>query len=120
MSESASPARHEAPGMGTRGVVMAVAALFSLVVIAMVAVAVLLELSMGDVSDPPALVPQFPAPQLQIDPQSELADVERRAHARLHEGAAMPINRAMDIIAKRGPNAYAPLVSSDSQRESPQ
>lgn len=98
----------------------AVAALFSLVALAVLSVAALLKISMGEVSDPQVTVPAFPSPQLEVDPQAELLAVKRREHNRLHESAAIPIDRAMEIIAQRGANAYDPLVPPASQSETSQ
>lgn len=120
MSDAVSRTPYEAPGMGTGRVVTAIVVLFSLVVIAMVAVAGLLKVSMGGVSDPPVSIPIFPAPRLEIDPQADLTAVRRRDHDRLHDSAAIPIDQAMNAIAQRGANAYDPLAYPECQRESPQ
>ena len=119
MSDASLSAQHERPGLNTRGVVIAIIGLFSLVVLALVVVGGLLDLSFGRVAIPEAAAPTFPAPGLQLDPQQDLNEVQSRDRMRLNEQAAMPIDQAAKLIVQRGPDAYAPLIRPAAPVEQP-
>ena len=119
MADDSRPARRENPGVGTRAVVTAIAVLFSLVLISMATVAALLDLSTAHIADPQLSNPNFPTPELQIAPSTDLATMRQRDHERLHEAAAIPIERAMEVIARRGTDAYAPLAPTAEPEQPP-
>ena len=83
MSDAARPVQHETPELSTRRVVAAVAALFALVALSLGLVALLLDVSIGRVSNLPVSVPSLPAPSLQIVPDADLAQMRQREHARV-------------------------------------
>jgi len=118
MSEVTRPSRHETPELGTRRIVAALVGLFALVALALGLAAMLLDLSLGRVANPQVTVPDLPAPRLQISADADLAALRERDRSRLHEGAAVPIERAMEMVTQRGPRAYTPWIepSSDSGR----
>ena len=111
MSDAARPVEHETPELGTGRGVAAIAALFALVALSLGVVALLLDLSIGRVSNPEVTVPDLPAPNLQIVPDADLAQLRQRDHARLHEDAAVPIEGAMELVIQRGSDAYAPWIA---------
>lgn len=113
MPELAKSDRHEAPAISTCPVVITMAALFGLVALSLIAAAMLLRAYLGHIAPSPLPAPDFAEPRLQISKTADLVQLKQREQIRLHEGAAMPIERAMDAIAQRGPDAFSPLVPSD-------
>lgn len=106
-----TPERHEGPGFSMRGATLAMVALFALVPVGLGVVALMLYTFMGRIALSPPPAPAFPAPTLQFVPTADLAQLRQREQARLHERAAIPIERAMDAIARRGGSAFEPLVA---------
>lgn len=72
--------------------------------------------------------PTFPAPQLESHPAVELNRLLERQRARLHGYrwlnsehtlVAIPIERAMQLIAQRGDTAFAPIASEGTATGAP-
>lgn len=112
MSDVSRPVRHATPQVRTLPVLLAILALFALVAIALIVSAGLLELFFGTVSIPEPSRPDLPAPQLQTDPTMDLIDLRQRDRQRLNAGAAVPIERAMEIVTERGSAAYDPWIAA--------
>lgn len=70
-------------------------------------------------SDPTPSPIAFPDPKLQIHQSEELARIMQRDDERLHAGAALPIEQAMQRIAGRGSAAYGPLASPAAGKKTP-
>lgn len=62
---------------------------------------------------PTAPVAQFPAPSVTTDERTQRVLLERAANERLSgKNGAMPIDRAMAVIAAKGAAAYQPVQST--------
>jgi len=116
MSEPvASPAasRHEAPGVATRSLILIGLGLLVTVLVSLAIVALAFLWRQGHLpigARPPQAPALFPEPRLQVHPGAELAAVRAAENAKLGPKAALPIEAAMQAIARRGAAAYAPLL----------
>ena len=109
-------ARRETPQVATRAVLLVALGSLGFVAASLLALRIYYAWSVqSPIVRPPRA---FPAPQLQTDPDGDLRRLEA-AQRRSLTGYAwvdrerglvrIPIDRAMDLIAARGANAYAPL-----------
>jgi hypothetical protein len=67
----------------------------------------------------PPVTTTFPDPRLQIRETQELARIAEREDRRLHGGATIPIEQAMQRIIDRGTAAYDPLLAVVKEKKSP-
>jgi hypothetical protein len=110
MPKPTASAQHESPNISTLEVITIIAGLFLLVGLAVLMVALMLKLFGGSIEMAQAPVPAFPEPRLQLSSQADLAELQRRDEQRLHRDAAIPIEKAMELIVQRGQEAFSPLA----------
>ncbi|MBV9220414.1 MAG: hypothetical protein JO366_01890 [Methylobacteriaceae bacterium] len=110
--EPGSPAGHESAAVATSLIVLIGAALLGLVLVGLLLIAVAYRWREGRLpyANPAPPATTFPEPRLQLRPFDDLARLRREEDAKLGPKAAIPIERAMQAIARRGQDAYAPLV----------
>ena len=111
--------RLEAPGINTRLVVWLGAGLMVFIAVSLIVLTSFFRLETGDVAQPPPRT--FPAPRLEasIDPRVVPATQPGPVQAippRIPVPAAEPLDRAMQVIAAQGANAYAPRPVAGDQR----
>jgi hypothetical protein len=112
---SAEAAR-EAPDVATWPVLATVVGFMVFVGVSLVALRVYYA---SDVRGPVVVPPRpYPSPELQVDPTADLDRLQAEQRGRLtgyawvdrdHGLARIPIDRAMELIAGRSVDAYAPL-----------
>ena len=116
ISERENPSSHEAAAVATGSIFLVGAALLGLVVIALLLIAASYRWREGSLPNAVPALPatqSFPEPRLQLRPFDDLARLRLEEDAKLGPRAALPIERAMQAIARRGQEAYAPLVSPE-------
>jgi len=109
------PSTHESPAISMLEIITVTTGLFLLVGLAVLVVALMLKLLNGNIEIAQAPIPSFPSPRLQLSPQADLTEMRRRDDQRLHQGAAIPIEKAMELIAQRGQDAFSPLVPANTR-----
>lgn len=121
MAEQASPDHLAPPAVSTgRIVLLAAAGLVFLAVTFVVLGAIYFSVVPRTPSPPPKT---FPTPRLSADPDGELKRLMAEQRRQLtgyrwanpeHTLMTIPIERAMDLIARRGADAFAPVVPAQA------
>lgn len=118
MAEGAKEA-YEPPQIAARIVLLTGAGLFAIVLASFALIAGSFRVATGHFPWPaepmPASTPP-PAPTLQIRPGDDLLALRQSEDERLGAKAALPIDRAMAAIARRGRAAFDPLVPARDPR----
>jgi hypothetical protein len=118
MTDQAGSEHLEPGGVSTRGVLIAAAGSMMLLAASMVGFALIFYAAVP--GDRTPTIEKFPRPRLEPNPAVELHNLIVRQRADLetyrwantgHTRVAIPIERAMQIIAGRGDRAFAPVAA---------